>query len=325
MPHERMKCALILNPRAAVFGSSRMVELVRRFSKLGPVIVTSHRDDLAAQLRTLADQGIEWLALCGGDGTFHVAVAEAMHIWGERLPRLVLLHGGTMGIVCRELGLSDPFAMLDAMEAATAQGVELATTTLPTIDVGGRVCFNFGAGMLVGFARRATETRGLGPGAVWSFAAHLAVSTLIDGPFSRDVLEPWRGGVAFDDEPPVVREVSALYASPLDQLWFFRGYSKCRTGPGQFRVMTLTGEPMEMLKQAPAFALGTHAPGASVRPARTMTITAREPFPFVADGELYQGEAGSMTITSGPGLSVAIPRLAGRERRWSVVRRALAK
>ena len=59
---------------------------------------------LDATVQAFADDGIETLAVNGGDGTLHRVITAAVAAYGADLPRIAVLPGGTMNIVARSTG-----------------------------------------------------------------------------------------------------------------------------------------------------------------------------------------------------------------------------
>lgn len=304
-----MRAALLVNPRAGR-GRALLPELVRRFTGLGPVVVTGSERDLVPQLRALRDRGTDMLAVCGGDGTVHAAVGAARRVWGSNhLPRFLLLHGGTMGLVHRELALPDALSSVDALAAARRSGSQVPEIEVPMLEIDGRAAFNLGLGMFVGIARQV----GSRPDqrAVARFAAHLVASATVGGRLAQKALAPWDGAIVCDGEAWRAGSMLGAYISALDRLWHFRGFSSVHRPPGHYRALMVENAPMkDILRELPWFTAGRPVTLASVIAAKRVMLTAPRSYEYVADGEIYRAAAGDLLITPGPRLPVALPHLA---------------
>jgi diacylglycerol kinase family enzyme len=303
-----MRAALLVNPRAGR-GRKLLPELVRRFTGLGPVVVTGSQRDLVPQLRVLRDRGTDMLAVCGGDGTVHAAVAAARRVWGtDALPRFLLLHGGTMGLVHRELALPDALSSVDALAVASRRGAPVPEIEVPMLEIEGRAAFNLGLGMFVGISRQV----GSRPNnkAVARFAAHLVASAAVGGRLARKSLEPWEGTIVCDGVPWKSGAMLGGYISALDRLWHFRGFSAVPRPPGHYRALMVDDAPMsEILRELPWFTAGRPVQHASVVAAKRVMLNSARAFSYMADGEIYEAAPGDLAITPGPQLPVALPHL----------------
>lgn len=101
-----------------------------RISVCTSLAVTRGQAELAAALESFAQKRIDVLAVCGGDGTLMATVSAAVAAYGEALPPILILPGGTMNTAARNLGMyryGGPeavlFRLLFALGAAGKKGL----------------------------------------------------------------------------------------------------------------------------------------------------------------------------------------------------------
>src|SRR5262249_42763849 len=131
--------------------------------------------DLARIARRFRRDGIEVLAISGGDGTAGAVLSAFRDVYGSTpWPDVALLRGGTMNTVANGLGVPRraPHELLAAL-ADAHEGGETDRTPRATMDVGGRLGFLFGTGVFASFL---TEyyARGGGAPTAWTAAQTLS-------------------------------------------------------------------------------------------------------------------------------------------------------
>lgn len=103
---------------------------------------TATKDEIDEAVRSLVvDRGVNVLAINGGDGTIHGVVNALVRLLGDdvdagraRLPRLLVLNGGTYNMASRAMGTkADP---VTTVRAFLARYGEAAPARLPTRPVG---------------------------------------------------------------------------------------------------------------------------------------------------------------------------------------------
>jgi diacylglycerol kinase family enzyme len=311
----RPRCALLLNAAAGRNASSPEERLALRelFSPLGEIAEVASPDALAALFRGWRAAGVELLVLSGGDGTIHRALAALKETWGGApFPALAVLHGGTLGVVAQELGGGAALAAAAALRSALLEGGDALTTRwLPTLAVGGRLCFNFGLGVFASlpaeFARRRGERLAVG-----RLAARAVASALFGGALARRVLAPWPGEVSAA-AAKLAGPLVGLYASGLRSMWRFRGFSRLPRPEGSFGVLAVRGGRVELLRKLLPFLRGEHrdlAPAAELFATHQLSLFPRGSFLYMADGELYLHE-GPLALKPGPSVRFLVPSRKG--------------
>ena len=98
---------VLLNPNA--LGVRRRHDLGERFRAIlgrdGVLVETRTPDEVPGAIARFAEMGCDPVGICGGDGTNLSTVTGYMHglVNGRGLPRFVLLPGGTVNTVAKNL------------------------------------------------------------------------------------------------------------------------------------------------------------------------------------------------------------------------------
>lgn len=307
-----LRAGLVINPHA---WANRTLPAFRSalggaFAPLGEVVELEDPAALPDLLGRWCAEGLELVAVCGGDGTVHTVVNTLLAEWSGPLPRLMLLHGGTMGVAARAVCQGSPLFQVTALGRRCASGEPLRVRPVETLQVGTKVAFNFGLGV---FAELPAELyrRGVrGPGAVRDLGLRTLASALIGGALATRALHGWRGDVRNDGEALGHRHLIGLYGSTLDHaaLLHLRGFEASRRPRGHLRVLTLDATREELVRSLVPFALGLRrgvTPGVRVDAVRVVELEPVASARYVMDGELHTWE-GPLRVQTGPVLEVVV-------------------
>jgi len=160
---------VIVNPHAR--GNTRRPRRVARFKSIvgadGEVVATSDLAELDIVLARFRDDGVEIVAVCGGDGSFFHVVSRMVRLWGERpLPLLLPLRAGTINNLARTIGARRRRAesMLAHVLKDYRQGRTHEVTQRDLIRVNGEhYGYIVGAGLITNFLRLYYSGRKPGP------------------------------------------------------------------------------------------------------------------------------------------------------------------
>jgi diacylglycerol kinase family enzyme len=303
-----MKPALLINPNAwqhARDPNTRRA-LQRSFEGLGECVETNNADEVGAVLRRWHTQGVDTLVVSGGDGVFHRVVREMLSEWPlDALPRLLPLHGGTIGVIVRASASPSPLAALSLLRLSLSRGQSLPTKPLSTLSVGGRAVFNFGIGLFSFLTQEYAKHPLRGPCGVQRVAARMLGSCIVQGPFSRAALREWRGEILLDGAPIAPRKLVGLYATGLNNMWEFKGFPEQEAPHGTFRALHVHTDPIGFVTGILPFTLGWNVAveSATVQFSSELLIHADEPYTFLADGEFYEQHE-DLSIRCGPSIDV---------------------
>lgn len=132
-PHARRASAAALPGR---LGASCAAVSARGAVKT-TLLVTRDESELPAAVGQLQAAGVDVLAVCGGDGTLLSTISAAIESYAggnAALPPLLILPGGTMNTVARNLGIGDapaPEAVLQRLCATLAEAGPRGLSLVP--------------------------------------------------------------------------------------------------------------------------------------------------------------------------------------------------
>jgi diacylglycerol kinase (ATP) len=303
---------VITNPNAR--GRTRDLGLVARMRRVvgsdGRVYETHGLAELAEVVRELRDLGVDTIATCGGDGTnLAVLSAVAACFPAERLPRYLMLRGGTMNTAAAELGVpGHPEQILERFVRGRRCGATVATRVRDLLGVGARYGFLFGAGM----AGRFFETYYGGPviGLTWAsvLAARIAGSSLVGGSFARWVFEAVEAEIVVDGERLALDRVRLVVAGAVANAGLgFRPTYRAGTVPGRFHLMATGLSPARLALSIPRVVAGLPLRGQphSDRLAAEVRIRFAQPQTYTLDGDLFRDT--EVVLRSGPRVTFLLP------------------
>ncbi len=330
-----VRLGVLINGRA---DGGRMAAAWRELAGPWPLRVTS---DISALRRALAEllaiEGVNVLALAGGDGTVHHAcnVLFALQAEAERLgvdaplPRLLLLRGGTMNILARATGHQVAPARSLARFARAFTGAPWSAVParrLGTLAVTGawgrRYGFVFGS-EVVYHAIALYDGFGAGYGGLTRFLFELARGALVGSELWRR--ERWRLGPfghALDVHGAAAAPIhldayTAAVATTTDLTLATGAIAAIRRAPHadgfHARVVGVV-EPAELVAMVPALLAGReHRAVLDVPEAHRLDLWG----PCTLDGELVDDPSvagrGPVVVDAGPRLHV-VPAALGIER-----------
>lgn len=307
---------IVSNPRAGRnLGRPEMALELRRLAQgEGEVVEAETPEDLAAAAERFRREGVDLVAVNGGDGTSHRLVDALVAAYGrEPLPALALLRGGAMNIVASAHGIrGPPLRLLARLLAQRRAGRPLRTVERDLLRVvadgaPARHGFLLGTGCAVAFL----EAYAAGAPSRLRAAALLlraAASALAGGPFARALArrEPMR--ILADGEEWQKPAYLAVLAGTVPETGLgFRPLARCEEQPGFFHAVGITARVPRVALSLPAIRLGRpwHRRVAMDAVARRLVIEPEAPLRFTVDGDLYRAER-SLEVGVGPPVRVAV-------------------
>ncbi len=277
-----------------------------------PLAAPATLAELRTALAGFAAQGVNLLAVQGGDGTLREVLTALPTAFGDHPPDIALLATGKTNLAARVLGSAGPGeAALTRLLQAARCGT-LRRRLLPVLEVARPGLHGtpplsgllFGAGAFTEaklLADRALHRRGIHDRLTVLLAlSGVALRTL----WGRDA--SLRAGAAMelapDDLPPREGHRFLVLATPLDQLmlglWPFWG-----EGPGPVRWLDVAAPPQRLAAALWASVQGrprSWMPAAGYRSGNAGRLAIRLGVPFVLDGEVFEpGPKG--LVLSAPG------------------------
>jgi hypothetical protein len=308
---EPYRLGIISNPLSRAFREGR-VRLGPRAAAL-PQAEPATPAELRVALAAFAAQGVDLVAVQGGDGTLREVLTALPAAYGTRPPpEIAVLAAGKTNLAARVLGTPGAGeAGVARLLDAAGQG-RLRRRVLPVLEVArpGLPAAPPLRGLLFG-AAAFTEAKRLADARVHRRGIHdrSAVALTLAGVALRAGLQrahPLRAGapmtVTADDAPPLEGRRFLLLATPLDQLmlglWPFWG-----EGPGPLHWLDVAAPPRRLAGALLAAWRGRPAPwmpAAGYRSGRAARLAIHLEVPFVLDGEVFEPGPGGILL-SAPG------------------------
>lgn len=310
---------LLLNPRAGQhMRRPAIAAQLRSQLRDGGVV---HEAGSEGELREAAEdfkrQGVEVLAIAGGDGTNHITITGLVDVYGSTpLPALALLRGGTMNTVANSLGI--PRRGPEALLARTLQSYArrrsepMRLVQSPVLRVGRHCGFIFGTGAIYGFIREYSKNPR--PNPMWAarVLGQAVASSALGGETIRSVARRWRGRVEFDDGSAFPNgDYLTVGASTCGQIGLgFKPFYRSGELPNRFHMLGIHASARSFIRGLPRVWMGT-----TLGAKRTYEKLARrarlipegDVVQYMIDGDVYEHH-GPLDVSQGPTLSILVPR-----------------
>ena len=290
-----MQPALIVNANAgATRRNPTLPERLRAAAEgRAELFITHDEAELQRTAENLAAREVQQVGVVGGDGTASTTLTALWRAYGEqRLPDVAFLRGGTMNTVALSLGISwrPPVQLLK--RALRSWSGHARYVERPAMQVGDRLGFLFGTGMMAGYLSEYYE-QGNGHPTPITAVQVLGKSVLSaitgGGTFARicrtDDLEVHHEGGVWES-----RNYITVGAGTVAQVGLgFRPFYRSSEDHRRFHLLAIKGTGMQIARDLPSVWLGrgmrpetayeTTTPWAELR-------SSRGPFGYFVDGDL---------------------------------------
>jgi len=257
-------------------------------------------------------QGIDVIAVNGGDGSLHLVLSAFVNAYGDDpLPRLMSLRGGTMNTVSNSLKIKGKTLKIvkNAVKAIDS-GEHFHEVEQHLIKINDKYGFLSGAGVIASFLDAYYSGAGTGPSQAAKLVVKMVTSALTGGAFTKKLFSPAPfkikvAGEYLDQDEFImlvactVREVG-LGVTPTP-----RAYDK----PGHFHLIASNLAPVSWVPQMPGLWMGkdlSHPLMHYNGPASDVVIEPRERIKWMVDGELYDTEE-PLHFSGGPTIKIVAP------------------
>ncbi len=286
-------------------------ERLRRLVPPERVRRTASADDVVPAVRDLIEQGVDALALVGGDGTFAGTLTPLLrHFDPAALPALVATRGGTVNTVASSLGARGaPEATIAAVVRGAALHEERRAVVRVAADGGEpRFGFLFVNGVGVRFLELYYGDSGLGPGGALSVLARLSGSALVGGRLARRVFAPFDAELEVDGARVERRRFTVIAAGGVRHLGLgFAPLHSAGSDPERIHLAVTGARAARLALELPALRAGAKVASLEHYPARRAGLRLAEPLAWSLDAELF-APASRLEIAAGPALRFLRPR-----------------
>jgi diacylglycerol kinase family enzyme len=311
---------VITNPRSKANkrDPSKMTRLAFLLGSRGEAQATRSLDDLHRVAEAFKAAQIDILGINGGDGTIHVTLTAFLKVYGDApFPKVAILRGGTLNTIAKSLGIrGDTQEILYEIIDRYHAGETFRTIERPVLRIGDQFGFIFGNGLVSNFLEAYYGTGAPSPAVAAKLLFRGIGSLIVGGPLSKRLFRRFNGRVTVDGEEWARRDYTAVAASTISEIGLgFKPFYRCTEKPGHFALLGIHTSALGF-----ALELGRIHRGKPMKRHKTIDAIAREvllesdeEFGFTIDGDIHKVN-GSLTLTTGPTLSMIIPEGIGVER-----------
>ena len=305
------KPGVLLNANARrVRRDPDLVDRLRRLTSPERVRLTSGSEEVGPALDALLAQGIDALAIVGGDGTMAGTLTPLLRRFAaEDVPVIVPTRGGTVNTIATSLGARG------APDRALARLLEKGGAT-PRLRAPVRVVADagepvYGFIFVNGAGARwldlyYTESR-MGARGAASLVARIAGSALVGGELARRVFAPFEAELVVDGEAIAQRRFTAMAASGVRDIGLgFTPFHSAGSDPKRIHLATTDAGPARLALELPALRAGWRGSCLDHYSTHRALVRTTQPLPWSLDADGFP-PARRLEIGAGPALRFACP------------------
>lgn len=267
---------------------------------------------LDGEVAVLHREGVDLIAINGGDGTLHRVVTAVIRAWGDDpLPTLVSLQGGTMNTVARSMGArGTPGAIADELRRQLSGEHRLPSTVRHVLQVDRTwYGFLFGVGMIARYIEVYDAAGEGGPTQAAVTLARLVGSMVWGGRQARAFFERIEAEVSVDGVMWDGRQWLTVGAGTVDDAGLgFRPFYRSVESVGALHAIGVGSGPLAFaadllpIRRARPMRRGGNVDGVGDR----LVIRATAPLRYNLDGDLHDAST-ELEVRIGPALTWLLP------------------
>ncbi len=309
----RREVGIIINPAAARNGDAgnvaRRYETIAR--SLRPVVwVSNSLNDLYGIAEEFRKEGLKYLVLAGGNGTFHHSVSRFKNVYkGGEIPPVLMLKSGHVNTIAESLKLTgEDDDILQRFAAAMKSRQTPLLMRRNLIKIEDRYCVLFGCGLATSYMDLYYELGEYTPRKAFEVLTHMM--SLLRNPSSREarkVFAPFPARVLIEGKPWKRKNLLGCVALTIPTLGLgFNPGSRTLERDGAFQLICTSMKPVDLVTQIFRLYSGTpiEDPDHFDDLVENVTIEAREPFEYTMDGEMYDAIYELRITTSRTGVNL---------------------
>lgn len=273
------------------------------------------RDELVAQARIFREEGIDVLAVNGGDGTLHVVLTALIEAYEETpLPAIAILRGGTMNTIAHGLGIKgSPGDLLSSVLVRyhTNQPIPWAERHILKVEGGERpeYGFLFGNGLLSNFLEEHYRHPDPSPlSAAW-LLFRACVSALHNGELIRRLSARACCRVEVDGRSWPGDSYLTVTMGTVDDIGLgFRPFYEALRHSGRMHIVGFACDAMGIVRCLPRVRMAMPIDGKDIYSAvvERVVLSSDAPMTFMVDGDFHP--AGQvLTVSAGPRIRFLLP------------------
>jgi diacylglycerol kinase (ATP) len=309
--------AVVSNPRSRMNRKNPALSGQMSFmlGTRGKVAQPQSRDDLVEQARRFRDEGVDILAVNGGDGTLHLVLTAFIEAYGDQpLPPVAILRGGTMNTIASGLGVrGSPEALLSALllRYHTDQPMPLAERSILRIEGGEKpeYGFLFGNGLLSNFLREHYASGDPTPLTAAWLLARAVWSAAVQGPLIHRLSAPAECEVEVDGIAWEPKRYLTVTMGTVDDIGFgFRPFYEALRHSGRMHTLGFACDAFGVVKCLPRIRMAQpiHSPDVYSAVPQRVVMRSEKPLPFMVDGDFHPAGQ-TLTVSVGPRIRFVLP------------------
>ncbi len=287
-----------INKLAYIVGSHGTIAATKSLSEL---------EDVAIEFKK---QGVEILALSGGDGTNHITLTKFIEVYGDTpLPKIALLRGGTMNTIADSIGIrGDSNQILFNIVEKYHNNTPFKTVKRNVMNIDGRYGFLFANGVAFNFLKEYYSGSTPTPAKAAAILSRGVLSAIRGGDFAKWLFKKFSAKITVDGYVWPHREYFMIVAATIDNLGFgFNPFVKVFDKPNCFDIVGVLCEAMDVAIALPSIRLGRPLDPKKFidAAAEEVIFEAEEPMKYTIDGDIYESQE-RMIMKVGPKLELIV-------------------
>ncbi|HZP43647.1 MAG TPA: diacylglycerol kinase family protein [Candidatus Binatia bacterium] len=273
--------------------AARVQRLAEVVGADGLVRMTESRPAIEDVAREFHDRGVEVLAICGGDGSYHCTLTGFRRVYGDAaLPRILPLRAGTINYIANATGgrRGSPESTLARVVRDWRRGGTFETTERDLLRVNGsEYGFVLSFGTAVNYLRAYYALEKQGPVRAARLLGRLIVSAIAGTHISRAVFQAVGADVESDGLPVPFRQFTFFFAATVDRIALgFRPTYLATRKPGYMHVVGGPVAATRLIRRAVRIYRGfpTGEPALYDSLARHLVVRFFKPEHWMLDGDI---------------------------------------
>ena len=313
MSRDLPRVGLLVNPmaRAQRVAPETPSRLEAAIANQGLFALSTGIEDLESIAHHFKDEGVEILAVSGGDGTTSYALTAFKRVYGDTpLPAIALLRGGTMNTVANGLSVprGRPEALLKRLLGASKKGRNLHSRSVRTIRVNSQLGFITGVGIIPSFLRiyYGDGNPHRSPLTAFKLLAETVGSALVGGGLAARIAAAIACEVSVDGESWPLDSYLTIGAATVPEIGLgFTPFYRIQPGVDGFHIVGFHCTKFEFVKALHPIFWGRPPNQRLTREALASRATVRQvdgPTLYTIDGEVF--ESNELVIEQGPRVEI---------------------
>jgi len=274
----------------------------------GIVVQTRNIHELPAVAEKFKQDGIEIMAVNGGDGTLHLTLSAFIKVFGEQpLPKLMSLRGGTMNTMTTSLKLKGKTLEICSQAVERyRRGEPFELLDQPLVRINDKYGFMSGAGLATNLLEAYYSGTNTGPIEGAKIVAKVVISALTGTDYAKKLFALAQAEIIVDGEPVPFQEFTVILGCSIVEIGLgFKPTPRAYDQPGHYHFVATRISSLGVARRLHLVHGGKDIihPDFFSRVAQQAEIRPKGKFRYTIDGELYDTEE-PVTISAGPVVKV---------------------